>query len=447
MVKKTEYLSSNFDAINAHADTAADNERQLLRLRRFKADRYWLRNLGLALLAVGLFTILLAIAYAIYKKYYGVEPIIETRTVEVIKEVPGPEKVKVITKEVPVPGPERIVKIPGESKIVTVPGPSRIVVKKVPIQADKDLDNFTLFYTKNLSNSKYSRVVTGRNYKNLNSKFPYSQYCYADDASEKGKSYYIYNVDTLGELTESPSIVSSPDKEELIEIGNKYCNFDNSPAVSSKPGITPYPESKTPSQGSMASGSGFFVNNKGYAITNNHVVESCKSVWLQDTESTEPASIVDRLPVNDLAIIKIEKDTSNFAKFSNSINPVADVMALGFPRGDLLGEEIKRTKGSISSLSGIKGDEFSLQHTALIQKGNSGGPLVDSKGSIVGVNYAKFTDDDLQGIGLAIKSINTIEYLGNQAVDFELNSNDKDVDWAEIFEDATKYTVRVICLR
>ena len=447
MVKKTEYLSSNFDAINAHADTAADNERQLLRLRRFKADRYWLRNFGLALLAVGLFTILLAIAYAIYKKYYGVEPIIETRTIEVIKEVPGPERVQVITKEVPVPGPERIVKIPGESKIVTVPGPTRIIVKKVPIQADKDLDNFTLFYHTDLNNSKYSRVVTGRDYINLNSQFPYLQYCYIEDNTVNKNPNDIYQVDALGKRTEYPSLSSHPDREELLELANKYCKFDNSPAVSSRPGVTPYPESRTPSQGSMASGSGFFVNNKGYAITNNHVVESCKSLWLQDTQSTEPASIIDRLPVNDLAIVKIEKDTPNFAKFSNSINPVADVMALGFPRGDLLGEEIKRTKGSISSLSGIKGDEFSLQHTALIQKGNSGGPLVDSKGSIVGVNYAKFTDDDLQGIGLAIKSINTIEYLGNQAVDFELNSNDKDVDWAKIFEDATKYTVRVICLR
>jgi len=446
VVKQTEYVSSNYDAINAHADTAADNERQLLRLRRFKADRYWLRNFGLALLAVGLFTILLAIAYAIYKKYYGVEPIIETRTIEVIKEVPGPERIKVVTKEVPVPGPEKIIKIPGESKIIKVPGPPRIVVKKVPIQADKNLNEFILNYEKkDLTEEGFNKVVTLRKFKDLNSTHPYEQSCYAEGTN--GVAYHIYYVEGFSDIKIYPRIDDYSNKEILLTMGNKYCNFDLSPPISSTPGAVPYPKSKTPSQGSMASGSGFFVNNKGYAVTNNHVVESCKSVWLQDAQSTEPASIIDRLPVNDLAIIKIEKDTPNFAKFSNSINPVADVMALGFPRGDLLGEEIKRTKGSISSLSGIKGDEFSLQHTALIQKGNSGGPLVDSKGSIVGVNYAKFTDDDLQGIGLAIKSINTIEYLGNQAVDFELNSNDKDVDWAKIFEDATKYTVRVICLR
>jgi len=435
VVKKTEYVSSNFDAINAHADTAADNERQLLRLRRFKADRYWLRNFGLALLAVGLFTILLAIAYAIYKRYYAVEPIIETRTIEVVKEVPGPESVKVITKEVPVPGPERIIKTPP-----------RIVIKKVPIQADKNLDDFTLFYRAMLKDSKFNRVVTGWNYKNLNSVFPDSQYCYAVDASNESQIYYLYDANSFGEITEHKALNSYPNKEELVAL-RKYCKFKSSSEIRPKSGASPFPKSKTPSQGSIATGSGFFVNNKGYAITNNHVVESCKSVWLQDTQSTEPASIIDRLPINDLAIIKIEKDTPNFANFSNLVGSVADVMALGFPRGDLLGEEIKRTKGNISALSGINGDDFSLQHTALLQKGNSGGPLVNSKGSVVGVNYAKFVEDDLQGIGLAIKSVNTIDYLGKQAIDFELNQNDKDIDWEQIFNEASKYTVRVICLR
>jgi len=462
VVKKTEYTSNNYDAINAHADTALDNERQLLRLRRFKADRYWLRNFGLALLAVGLFIILLTIAYTIYKKYYGMEPIIETRTIEVVREVPGPESVQVITREVPVPGPEKIIEIPGETKIITVPGPPQtkiitvpgppqIVIKKVkvPIQADKDIDNFTLFSTitpDSPYNKKYSKVWTGRKFANLNSPYPSQQYCYVVDAINTSLHHYIYNSNAQGVITEGSAFKKFPNKTKDFKALRKYCRFDTSSPVRSKSGSTePLPKSKTPSPGSILSGSGFFVNNQGYAVTNNHVVESCKSVWVKDTQSMEPATVIDKFPENDLAIVQIVKATPDYAKFTNAINPVADVMALGFPRGDVLGEEIKRTKGSISSLSGLKGNDFSLQHTAPIQRGNSGGPLVDSKGSIVGVNYAKPTDDELQGIGLAIKSINTIKYLGNQAVDFELNSNDNVLDWTEIFEEAKKYTVRIIC--
>ena len=78
MVKKVGYERNDYQAINAHAETVADNERQLLRLRRFKADRYRVRNIGLLLLSIGLFAVLLAIAYTLYKKHYAVEHIVET---------------------------------------------------------------------------------------------------------------------------------------------------------------------------------------------------------------------------------------------------------------------------------------------------------------------------------------------------------------------------------
>jgi S1-C subfamily serine protease len=120
-------------------------------------------------------------------------------------------------------------------------------------------------------------------------------------------------------------------------------------------------------------------------------------------------------------------------------------MALGFPRVDLLGGEMKRNKGNISSLTGIQGDDFSLQHTALIQKGSSGGPLLNNKGSVVGVNYAKFKDKDLQGIGLAIQAVNAVTFLGDSAIDFEMNESKKKMDWTEVYKQGKKFTVRVMC--
>ena len=65
--KSREYIESHFSTLNAHADGVVDNEEQLSRLKRFKADRAWIKNAGIALLVLGIFTILLAFAYNKYK--------------------------------------------------------------------------------------------------------------------------------------------------------------------------------------------------------------------------------------------------------------------------------------------------------------------------------------------------------------------------------------------
>ena len=75
MLKPTEHVVSNYDAFNEHAEGVVDNERQLRRLKRFKADRVFIKNLGLLLLILGIFAILLSTAYYIYKKYSTAEPI------------------------------------------------------------------------------------------------------------------------------------------------------------------------------------------------------------------------------------------------------------------------------------------------------------------------------------------------------------------------------------
>lgn len=63
LIKHLEYTKSNFSTLNAHADCVVDNEKQLARLKRFRADRVWIKNTGVVLLILGVFAILLAIAY------------------------------------------------------------------------------------------------------------------------------------------------------------------------------------------------------------------------------------------------------------------------------------------------------------------------------------------------------------------------------------------------
>ena len=277
--------------------------------------------------------------------------------------------------------------------------------------------------------------------------FPYEQYCYAIAKSDTKRKIMLVHKIGLSELDwniDSNAEASKEIVDKLKKISRDYCKFDMNPPIK-KAAITPFPKSKSPLKGSMASGSGFYVNDAGYIVTNNHVVENCNAVWIKEGSETYPASVVKTHVKNDLAIIKVNKNIESYAKFSSYVDPVEDVMAIGFPRVDILGEEIKRNKGSISSLTGIKGNDFSLQHTALIQKGSSGGPLINKKGAIVGVNYAKFTEDDLLGIGLAIKAVNTVEFLGENLVDFELNDSNQEKEWSEVFNNAKKFTTRVIC--
>lgn len=451
MIKKIEYESNNYQAINAHVENVIDNEKQLLRIRKFKADRYLYKNIGLLLLTIGIFAILISIAYTIYKKYYGIAPVIQTKIVEVVKEVPvTTTKVIEVTKEIPVPGPEKIIRIPGPRKIVRIPGPEKIVIQKVPMQAYINSKDFVLFDKFNPEDSDINEIIVGKKYKNQNSMFPYEQYCYAIAKPKIQKSIYLSvkkGISNIDWLIDNDKSIEKNIQSKLKKLSREFCKFSLNPPSGNKKYFIPFPKSKTPSAGTTVSGSGFYVNKDGYALTNNHVVKNCNAVWLKENDTIIPASIIKVHAKNDLAIIKVENAVKNYAKFSNYVDPVEDVMAIGYPRVDILGDEIKRNKGSISSLTGIQGDNFSLQHTALIQKGSSGGPLINKKGAIVGVNYAKFIENDLQGIGLAIKSINVIEFLGNSSIDFSLIENNTEKEWLDIFKEAEGFTVRVLCAR
>lgn len=475
MPKPNEYVTSNYDALNAHAEGVVANEKQLRRLKRFRVDRVWIRNAGMLMLAIGLFTILLATAYYIYKKYSTAEAYIETKIVEIVKEVPGPVRVKRV--EVEVPGPTKVVEIirdvvPTSPSHTTtppdpeplppiiiyrdkpVPGPARIVIKKVPIQASENIDNFTLWYKKDIDKNGIGSVITSADYQAVDSKYPVLQSCYVTPKitdSNVSKDISLAQKNGLDDIEwnniTSEDAQSFGSTVEALEGVKEYCIFRDSGAIvgKSEP-VTPYP-SKPPPGGTLGSGSGFYVNNKGYILTNNHVVDQCSKVWINHNGKNIAASVLKTNKQHDLAIIETDQDNKFFVKFTELVNPVEDVMALGFPQVDILGGEIKRNKGNISSLTGMQGNNYSLQHTALIQKGSSGGPLLNDKGSLVGVNYAKFTDKDLQGIGLAIHAITAVSFLGENSIDFEMNESKEKIEWTNIYEQGKNFTVRVLCAK
>lgn len=144
------------------------------------------------------------------------------------------------------------------------------------------------------------------------------------------------------------------------------------------------------------SGSGFIIDPSGLAVTNNHVVTgaSTVSVYIDGEDEPRSANILGVSECSDLAVIDIEGDDFSFVGwFEEEIKVGLEVYAAGFPLGDpeyTLTDGIV-AKASSSSAAAHSGVEKAIEHTANLQHGNSGGPLVDGNGKVVGVNFYGMT--------------------------------------------------------
>lgn len=164
------------------------------------------------------------------------------------------------------------------------------------------------------------------------------------------------------------------------------------------------------------SGTGFALNN-GYVATNYHVIENAKSISIKgikgDFTAKYNATIIATDKYNDLALLQIsDNDFKGFGSIpynvKTSVSDVGeDVFVLGYPLTSTMGDEIKLTTGVISSKTGFQGDVSLYQISAPIQPGNSGGPLFDNKGNLIGIVNAKHKD--AENVGYAIKT----SYLKN----------------------------------
>lgn len=164
------------------------------------------------------------------------------------------------------------------------------------------------------------------------------------------------------------------------------------------------------------SGSGFALNN-GYICTNYHVIDGAKSIKIHgiqgDFTTSYSAKVIASDKFNDLAILKVDDvDFKGFGaipyKVKTSMADVGEeIFVLGYPMTTTMGDEIKLTTGVVSSRTGFQGDVSLYQISAPIQPGNSGGPLFDSQGTLIGIVSAKHTG--AENVGYAIKA----SYLRN----------------------------------
>ena len=163
-------------------------------------------------------------------------------------------------------------------------------------------------------------------------------------------------------------------------------------------------------------GSGFFINEKGYIATNYHVVKEANAIQVEyfqkGVKNIFSAKVIVTDKQNDLAIIQVDdpkfKTLPNIPYvFSSTIKDVgSEVFALGYPMAQVMGDEIKFTDGKISSKTGIEGDITVYQISVPIQPGNSGGPLFDNKGNLVGITSSGLNKEyfNSENVNYAIKT-------------------------------------------
>lgn len=139
------------------------------------------------------------------------------------------------------------------------------------------------------------------------------------------------------------------------------------------------------------SGTGFFVSTSGHILTNAHVIDGAENILIQTgAGETSMARVLSVDASNDLALIKIEAQSKPLhIRSTEGLDKGAKVFTIGFPNPGLQGLEAKYTEGVISSFSGLRDTPNVMQVTVPIQPGNSGGPLIDDKGNVVGVVVSK----------------------------------------------------------
>jgi S1-C subfamily serine protease len=151
-------------------------------------------------------------------------------------------------------------------------------------------------------------------------------------------------------------------------------------------------------------GTGFLIDGKGYIITNAHVIKKADSVYVESNSGLyykAAISYIDR--VSDLAILKIDDkrfkpiDRLPYAIKRSSVDLGEQIYTLGFPR-----EEIVYGEGYLSAITGYNGDTVSCQITIPANPGNSGGPVINTNGEVIGVLSEKQARAD--GVVFAIKS-------------------------------------------
>jgi len=253
------------------------------------------------------------------------------------------------------------------------------------------------------------------------------------------------------------ALTSQLSAEELAEAHTLAKNWKAGAELSR--GSTPSAPSTAPSSGTaskkVGTGTLFYVNAEGMAITNSHVVAGCKEVKVEGSDS---AKVVTQDTANDLALVKIAGANSAFGRIDSDpgkIRQGEEIVVFGYPLNSVLSSGGNLTPGVISALTGLGNNTNQLQITAPIQPGSSGSPVLNAKGNVIGVVAMKLSDSKMaqttgqvaQNINFAISGQSLKAFLDAHQVSYTSGGGFFSLgkSKADLADDARKWTAVIEC--
>ena len=216
-------------------------------------------------------------------------------------------------------------------------------------------------------------------------------------------------------------------------------------------------------------GSGFYVSKLRHIITNYHVVSGCSRITVGSSIKTQvPANIIARDKKNDLALLQsssldlVSSKTKTFIeKLSIEIMPILsgglirsndviggeEILVAGYPLGNIVSDTIKVTRGIVSATKGMDDNISHFEIDAVIKKGNSGGPIYDKRGNIVGVAVSRLNLNKVDYVNFGIKGSLVKHFLSIHDIPIKWSNRKKIVPTEDLYKIALKQTIMVICNR
>ena len=209
-------------------------------------------------------------------------------------------------------------------------------------------------------------------------------------------------------------------------------------------------------QGPRGHGTGFFVTDDGMVVTNNHVIEACKSViWIDTTDGQEgTAKVIGTDKSNDLALLKTTLKAPATAVFRNpvEIDSGGEISVIGYGTHKLPPLRPKLTPGTFSAPNR---SNTRLQMKVAVRPGNSGGPVLDTSGHVIGVVYAQLNTPAvfkkrgklILDRGFAISNPVAFRFLERHKVDYLRTAKSDPRSRETVFKEAKPFIARVSCPR
>ena len=230
-------------------------------------------------------------------------------------------------------------------------------------------------------------------------------------------------------------------------------------SVSPPPKAAPHaPEPRKRQAEVISSGTGFFIG-RDVIVTNQHVVDGCTELRTRRSGADiGSARVVAANKSDDLAALKSEKPSDVFLELrigSPPLKPAESILVFGYPLSGALSSTGNTTLGNITALTGLRDDSRFIQISAAVQLGNSGGPVLDEAGRLVGVvqgkldaiKIARAVGDIPQNVNFAIRSSTLSNFLEANQIPYEVAAKAEVQPSIKVAERASAASVQIHCLK